>query len=33
MCQKKSTPRQQYRIAELDEELSDIVFCLYNYYA
>lgn len=32
MCQKKSTPRQQYRIAELDEELSDIVFCLYNYF-
>ena len=33
MSQKKSTPRQQYRIAELDEELSDIVFCLYNYFA
>lgn len=32
MCQKRSTPRQQYRIAELDEELSDIVFCLYKYY-
>lgn len=32
MSQKKSTPRQQYRIAELDEELSDIVFCLYNYF-
>ena len=33
MSQKRSTPRQQYRIAELDEELSDIVFCLYNYFA
>ncbi len=32
MSQKVSTPRQQYRIAELDEELSDIVFCLYNYF-
>ena len=26
------SPRQQTRIAELDEALSDIVFCLYNYY-
>ena len=33
LSQKKSTPRQQYRIAELDEELSDIVFCLYNYFS
>lgn len=33
MSQKKSTPRQQYRIAELDEELSDIVFCLYSYFS
>lgn len=31
--QKRSTPRQQYRIAELDEELSDIVFCLYKYFS
>lgn len=33
VSQKKSTARQQYRILELDRELSDIVFCLYNYYA
>lgn len=26
------TARQQYRILELDEILSDIVFCLYNYF-
>lgn len=32
MCQKQTTPRQQYRIAELDSELSDIVFCLYKYF-
>lgn len=32
MHQQKTTPRQQYRIAQLDEELSDIVFCLYNYF-
>ncbi len=31
--QKNSTQRQQYRIAELEEELSDIVFCLYHYFA
>lgn len=33
ISQRKNTPRQQYRIAELDEELSDIVFCLYNYFS
>lgn len=32
MNQKKPNARQQYRIAELDGELSDIVFCLYNYF-
>lgn len=28
----KITERQQRRIAELDEQLSDIVFCLYHYF-
>lgn len=28
----KITERQQCRIAELDEQLSDIVFCLYHYF-
>lgn len=32
VSQKQPTARQQYRIAELDESLSDIVYCLYNYY-
>lgn len=31
--QKKPNARQQYRIAQLDEELSDIVFCLYKYFS
>lgn len=30
--QDRVTPRQQERIAELDTELGDIVFCLYNFY-
>lgn len=30
--QKQQTMRQQYRISELDTELSDIVFCLYSYF-
>ncbi|MDE7477834.1 MAG: class I SAM-dependent methyltransferase [Lachnospiraceae bacterium] len=30
--QKQMTDRQQYRVAELEEKLSDIVFCLYCYY-
>ena len=30
--QKQQTMRQQYRIAELDTELGDIVFCLYSYF-
>lgn len=29
---RKITARQQERIAELDEKLSDIVFCLYHYF-
>ena len=33
MSQRQPTPRQQYRIAELDHELSDIVFCLYKYFS
>lgn len=32
MNQKHPNARQQYRIMELDTELADIVFCLYNYY-
>ena len=32
VSQRQPTPRQQYRIAELDEALSDIVYCLYNFY-
>lgn len=32
MHQKKITQRQQVRITELEQELSDIVFCLYNYF-
>lgn len=31
--QKHPNARQQYRIMELDSELSDIVFCLYNYFS
>ena len=31
--QKHPNARQQYRIMELDQELRDIVFCLYNYYS
>lgn len=31
--QKQPTARQQYRIMELDEALSDIVFCLYRFYS
>lgn len=30
--QEKLTPRQECRVLELDEKLSDIVFCLYNYF-
>lgn len=30
--QKKPSARQQYRIIELEQELSDIVFCLYKYF-
>lgn len=30
---RQATARQQCRAAELDEKLSDIVFCLYNYFA
>lgn len=33
MKQETTNARQQYRIAELEEELSDIVFCLYNYFS
>lgn len=29
---KQITARQQCRVTELDEKLSDIVFCLYNYF-
>ena len=29
---KQITTRQQCRVTELDEKLSDIVFCLYNYF-
>lgn len=32
MNQRQPTARQQYRIMELDNELSDIVFCLYRYF-
>lgn len=32
LCQKQTTDRQQSRLAELDERLSDIVFCLYCYF-
>jgi len=32
LSQRRPSARQQYRIAELDEELSDIVFCLYKYF-
>lgn len=32
MGHKQTTARQQYRIAQLDEELGDIVFCLYKYF-
>lgn len=32
LSQKQTTVRQQYRVAELDERLSDIVFCLYSYF-
>lgn len=32
MHQRQITPRQQKRIDELDKELADIVFCLYNYF-
>lgn len=32
LSQKKITDRQEQRIAELDEKLSDIVFCLYSYF-
>lgn len=32
MNSRQRSARHQYRIAELDEELSDIVFCLYKYY-
>lgn len=33
MNRKVPNARQQYRIAELDGELSDIVFCLYKYFS
>lgn len=32
LCQKQLTDRQQGRVEELDEKLSDIVFCLYCYF-
>ncbi len=32
LCQKQMTDRQQQRVEELDERLSDIVFCLYCYF-
>lgn len=32
MSREQITARQQHRISELDEKLSDIVFCLYNYF-
>lgn len=32
LSQKQITDRQQQRVAELDEKLSDIVFCLYYYF-
>lgn len=32
MGQKQTTARQQQRVAELEEKLSDIVFCLYHYF-
>ncbi|MDE6622273.1 MAG: class I SAM-dependent methyltransferase [Lachnospiraceae bacterium] len=32
LIQRPLTDRQQRRVAELDEQLSDIVFCLYCYY-
>lgn len=32
LCQEQTTDRQQSRVAELDEKLSDIVFCLYCYF-
>jgi len=31
LAQEHATPRQQERIAQLDAELEDIVFCLHNY--
>lgn len=31
-CANQTTARRQQRIAELDGSLSDIVFCLYNYF-
>ena len=33
MNQKTPNARQQYRIVQLDEELGDIVFCLYEYFS
>lgn len=32
VSQRQPNARAQYRIAELDQELSDIVFCLYRYF-
>lgn len=31
--QKKPSARQQYRMTELEQELGDIVFCLYKYFS
>ena len=32
LSQERLTDRQQLRVQELDEKLSDIVFCLYCYF-